>query len=176
MALGSTGVERKLIFSHLDRQASSERSFLAIWIDRRRANAQAGKAGRSGRLGKPGRPSRRRKQDILGASCAEPSEARLRAADQEMLCFSIVRISKASEGQGELQSASLLSRCVRRCFVCIPLARFPFLLSQVFTFVVKPMKTKNHIFWHHQGSRRWPQMALGSTGVKRKLTFSYLDR
>ena len=61
---GSTGVERTLMFSNLGRQASSERLLLAIWIDRRRANAPAGKAGRSGRLGnlirkgRAGRPGR----------------------------------------------------------------------------------------------------------------------
>ena len=53
----------------------------------------------------------------FGASCAEPSEARLRAADQEMICFIIVLASEASEGQGELQHASLLSRGVKRCVV-----------------------------------------------------------
>ena len=37
-----------------------------------------------------------------------------------------------SEGECELQSASLLLRCVKRCFAFIPLARVPFLLSQVF--------------------------------------------
>ena len=38
-AFGSTGVERALTFSDMDRQALSERSFLAIWDERRRANA-----------------------------------------------------------------------------------------------------------------------------------------
>ena len=59
-----------------------------------------------------------------------------------MLCFFLVSASKASEGEGELQNASLLSIGVQRCFVQIPVARFPFLLSQVFMFVVKPIE--NH--------------------------------
>ena len=76
-----------------------------------------------------------------GASCAEPSEARLRAADESVISFVIVKASEGSEGEDELQSASLLPRCVKRCFVFIHFTRFPFLLSQVSTFVVKPMKT-----------------------------------
>ena len=72
-----------------------------------------------------------KKLNTLGASCAEPSEARLRAADESMIIFVIVKVSEGSEGEDELQSASLLPSCVKRCFVFIPLARFPFLLSQV---------------------------------------------
>ena len=72
-----------------------------------------------------------------GASCAEPSEARLRAADESVISFVIVKANDGSEGEDELQSASLLPRCVKRCFVFIHLTRFPFLLSQVFIFVYK---------------------------------------
>ena len=36
---------------------------------------------------------------ILGASCVETSEARLRAADEAMLCLFIVRASKESRGK-----------------------------------------------------------------------------
>ena len=68
---------------------------------------------------------------IPGASCAEPSEARLRAADESVISFVIVKASEGSEGEDELQSASLLPRCVKRCFVFIHFTRFPFLLSQV---------------------------------------------
>ena len=78
----------------------------------------------------------------MGASCAEPSEARLRAADDAIICLYSVRANTESEGKGERQSGSLLSRTVKRCFVYIHLARFPFLLSQVFVFVVKPLE--NH--------------------------------
>ena len=81
-----------------------------------------------------GRGDIQEKQDILCASCAEPSEARLRAADQEVVCFTLVKASKASDGKGKLQNASLLSRCEKRCFVPTPLARFPFLLIQVSAF------------------------------------------
>ena len=70
-------------------------------------------------------------------SCAEPSEARLRAANQEMVCFISVRASKARDCKSKPQNASFLSRCVKLCFVQTPLARFPFLLSQVFIFVLK---------------------------------------
>ena len=85
-----------------------------------------------------------RKHDILGARCAEPSEARLRAADGWMVCVIIVKESHVSDGASELQSASSLSSSVKRWFVLIPLARFPFLLSQVFTFVYK-MNVKPYI-------------------------------
>ena len=47
-----TGVPRETPKRHSDRQASNERLLLAIWIDRRRANALAGKVSRSGKLGK----------------------------------------------------------------------------------------------------------------------------
>ena len=50
----------------MDRQASSERSLLAIWVDRRRANAPAGKVGRSGRLGKLTRLGRAGRSGKLG--------------------------------------------------------------------------------------------------------------
>ena len=81
----------------------------------------------------------------LGASCAEPSEARLRAADACMISLIIVRAMLGSNGEGKLQSASLLGRAVTRCFVFIPLARFPFLLSQVFVFVVKHMENNTFL-------------------------------
>ena len=84
---------------------------------------------------------------MLGTSCAEPSEARLRAANQEMVCFTLVRAGKASDGKGKLQNANLLSRRVKRCFVHPPLARFPLSLIRVFFFVVKHIE--NHTFWHH---------------------------
>ena len=66
-----------------------------------------------------------------GASCAELSEARLRAADESMISFVIVKASEGREGEDELQSTSLLPRSFKRCFIFLPLARFPFLLSQV---------------------------------------------
>ena len=49
-----------------------------------------------------------------------------------MISLIIVRAILGSNGEGKLQSASLLGRAVTRCFVFIPLARFPFLLSLVF--------------------------------------------
>ena len=76
------------------------------------------------------------KHDTLGARCVEPSEARLRAADGSMICVILVKASQESDGAGELQSAGSLLRGVKRYFVCIPLARFPFLLSQVSAFCV----------------------------------------
>ena len=51
-----------------------------------------------------------------------------------MICVILVKASQESEGAGELQSAGSLFRGVKRYFVFIPLARFPFLLSQVFVF------------------------------------------
>ena len=79
------------------------------------------------------------------ASCAEPSGARLRAADEAFIRFAIVRANQESKGKGELQSASLLSSSVKRCFIFIPLARFPFLLSHVSGFLVFPKE--NHRFF-----------------------------
>ena len=55
-----------LTFSNMDRQASSDCLLLAIWVDRRRANAQAGKVGRSGRLGKLTRLGRAGRSGKLG--------------------------------------------------------------------------------------------------------------
>ena len=86
-----------------------------------------------------------------GASCAEPSEARLRAADESVISFVIVKASEGSEGEDELQSASLLPRCVKRCFVFIHLTRFPFLLSQVRVLLVFPKE--NHTFLKVKGKR-----------------------
>ena len=77
-----------------------------------------------------------------------------------MISFVFVKASEGREGEDELQSASLLPRCVKQCFVFIPLARFPFLLSQVFVFVVKPME--NHTFWHQPGSPNRP--SFGAAG------------
>ena len=88
---------------------------------------------------------------IPGASCAEPSEARLRAADESVISFVIVKASEGSEGEDEPQSASLLPRCVKRCFVFIHFTRFPFLLSQVSEFLVFPKE--NHTFWGIKGER-----------------------
>ena len=85
-----------------------------------------------------GRAHIKEKHCIHCASCAEPSEARLRAADGSMISSVMVRASGGSEGEGELQSSSLRPRSVKRCFVFTLLARFPFLLSQVFIFVVFP--------------------------------------
>ena len=62
------------------------------------------------------------------------------AADESMIVVAIVKAREGSKGEGELQSASLLPGSVKWCFVFILLARFPFLLSQVFVFVVKPME------------------------------------
>ena len=89
-----------------------------------------------------------------GASCAEPSGARLRAADAVLIPSIRATRNEDSDGECELQSASLLSRSAKRCFVLIPLARFPFLLSQVSVFVVKPME--KHTF-------------LAPTGVPKKV-------
>ena len=50
----------------MDRQDSSECLLLAIWVDRRRANAPAGKVGRSGRLGKLTRLGRAGRSGKLG--------------------------------------------------------------------------------------------------------------
>ena len=122
------------ICKHLDRQALSERSSRQ---GRQVRRAMQSKQARQGR--QVSTPSRRRKHDTLGARCAEPSEARLRAANQEMVCFIFVRASKASDGKGKPQNASFLLRCVTRCFVQTPLARFPSLLIQVFVVVVKPI-------------------------------------
>ena len=91
-----------------------------------------------------------------GASCAEPSGARLRAADEAFLSLAEEQAHQGSNGKGEVQSASLLSRSVRFAFVHIPLARFPFLLSQVSVFVVKPIE--NHTFWHPKGSQHRVQI------------------
>ena len=49
-----------------------------------------------------------------------------------------------------MQIASLFLKRAKRFFVSIPLARFPFLLSQVFAFAVKPLK--NHTFLPIQGA------------------------
>ena len=89
-----------------------------------------------------GRAHIKEKHGIHCASCAEPSEARLRAADACMISLIIVRAILGSNGEGKLKSASLLGRAVTRCFAFIPLARFPFLLSQVFVSVEKPKE--NH--------------------------------
>ena len=51
---------------------------------------------------------RDRKHDMLGASCAEPSEARLRAADGSMIGLITIRASKVRDDAGDLQNASLL--------------------------------------------------------------------
>ena len=71
------------------------------------------------------------------ASCAKKAWHSWRAADGWMVCVIIVKASHVSDGASELQSASSLLSSVKRWFVLIPLARFPFLLSQVFTFVYK---------------------------------------
>ena len=110
---------------------------------------------------------------MLGTSCAEPSEARLRAADQEMVCFTFVRARKTSDGKGKLQNGSSPSRCGKRCFVQTPLARFPFLLIQVFVFVVRLVETIH--FGTHRGYPKDAQIALGLTGIEQMLTFSNLD-
>ena len=68
-----------------------------------------------------------------------------------MTSLIIVQAILGSNGEGKLQSASLLGRAVTRCFVIIPLARFPFLLSQVFIFVVEPME--NSAFLKVKGTR-----------------------
>ena len=68
-----------------------------------------------------------------------------------MIASVLVKASEGSKGEGELQSASLLPRSVKRCFVFYPLARLPFLLSQVRAFVVKPME--NHTFLKVKGKR-----------------------
>ena len=47
-------------------------------------------------------PAGRGRRDILGARCAEPSEARLRAADLFILSLIVVRASQESDGAGEL--------------------------------------------------------------------------
>ena len=80
----------------------------------------------------------------LGARCVEPSEARLRAADGSMICVILVKASQESDGAGELQSAGSLFRGVKRYFVFIPLARFPFLLSQVSGFVYFSKETLHY--------------------------------
>ena len=66
-----------------------------------------------------------------GASCAEPSGARFRAADEAFIRLVIARAHQESNGKGEVQSASLLSRSDKRSCALIPLTRFPFLLAQV---------------------------------------------
>ena len=94
------------------------------------------------------------------ASCAEPSGARLRAADQAFNSLAIVRAHQGSQGslihstgtsrkqrQSEVQIASLQSRSVTLNFAHIPLARFPFLLSQVSTMVVDgPLSMNIEVF------------------------------
>ena len=160
----------------MDRQASSECSLLASWVDRRGANAPAGqvgrsgrlgklnrlgRAGRSGKLGKPRRSVKTGKSGRLGKQgtkqaketehswhelCrAEGSEAP-RSGSRDGLLH-LCEASQASDGKGKLQNANFLLRCVKRCFVQTPLARFPFLLIQVLTFVVK--HNENHTFLHH---------------------------
>ena len=64
--LAPTGVPGERPKWHSDRQASSECSLLAIWIDGCRANAQAGKEGRSGKLGKLSKPGRAGRRGRLG--------------------------------------------------------------------------------------------------------------
>ena len=49
--------------------------------------------------GAAGRLSRERGHGILGASCVETSEARLRAADGAMICLFIARASQESKGK-----------------------------------------------------------------------------
>ena len=68
-----------------------------------------------------------------------------------MMSLIIVRAILGSNGEGKLQSASLLGRAVTRCFVFIPLARFPFLLSQVSKICVFP--EENHMFLKIKGHR-----------------------
>ena len=91
-----------------------------------------------------------------------------------MACVTLGGAIQASDGKGKLEIANFVLRCVKLCFVQTPLARVPFLLIQVFTFVVKQMK--NIHFWTNRGTQREATKALGSTGVERKLTFSNLDR
>ena len=52
--------------------------------------------------------ARESKQDILGASCVEPSEARLRAADESTISLLVSSVSKEIEDASDLQ--------VRACF------------------------------------------------------------
>ena len=57
---------------------------------------------RQGR-GVAGRGDIQEKQDILCASCAEPSEARLRAADDSTLSLFVSSMSKEIEDASDLQ-------------------------------------------------------------------------
>ena len=50
-----------------------------------------------------GRGDIQEKQDILFASCAEPSEARLRAADDSTISLFVSSVSKEIEDAGDLQ-------------------------------------------------------------------------
>ena len=181
---------------HLGRQASSERLLLAIWVDKGRANAPAGKVGRSGRLGKlirPGRASRLGRLGKPGGSVKSSKWGRLgkqgtkqakeintfleravrsraqRGSAQRIKRWFVLWLGKASDGKGKLQNASLISRCAKRCVVQPPLARFPFLLIQVFVFVVKPME--NHTYWHQQGS---PKRGPHSTCTDRRRARAYV--
>ena len=65
------------------------------------------------------------KRYVLGASCAEPSEARLRAADGSMIRLIISRAIEGREHAGDPQNDSLLFKGVKRFFVSIPIARLP---------------------------------------------------
>ena len=47
--------------------------------------------------------------EILGASCVETSEARLRAADGAMICFFIARASQESKGKVNYIAEAFLS-------------------------------------------------------------------
>ena len=91
-----------------------------------------------------------------------------------MLCFFFVSDNKASEGEGELQNASLLAGGVQQCFIHTPLARFPFLLSQVSIFGVKPIE--NHKVWDQQGSPERGQKGLSIDRGRARAHFSNLDR
>ena len=57
---------------------------------------------------------REEREDIVDASCAEPSEARLRAADACVVSLIFVQARQGSEGACELWSRNLLSRSVTR--------------------------------------------------------------
>ena len=71
---------------------------------------------RQGR-GVSGKASRYEKRYVFGASCAEPSAARLRAADESMILLMREMPSTGSTDANYLQSAGLPSICFTRSFV-----------------------------------------------------------
>ena len=91
-----------------------------------------------------GRAHIKEKHCIHCASCAEPSEARLRAADDSTLYLFVSSVSKEIEDASDMQSVLAFKNC-QAVFRAHSLGALPVLA--ITGFVVKQMK--NHRFLHH---------------------------